>query len=320
MATAAAPEQTSAIQRRMAQRSSLRRPPRVSEAVIRAFLLFSGLVSIFTTIGIVVVLFSDALVFFREIAQEGKLLEFFTGTIWAPEFERYGILPLATSTFITSVLALFVAVPLGLSAAIFLSEYATPRARGYLKPILELLAAVPTVVYGYFAVTFMTPLLREIFGIDVVDFYNMASAGLVMGIMIIPLIASVSEDALASVPRALREAAFGLGATQLETSLRVVVPAATSGIAASVILAISRAFGETMIVLLAAGAGPNFTVNPFKAAETITAHIARISTGDLSLEGMDFYSLFALGLVLFVITLTLNLISRWFVKRFREVY
>lgn len=311
-------EQRTTTTTQRAQRLSLKRKPRPGEAIIRALLLGSGLLSIFTTVGIVVVLVNDALVFFLHPGV--TLIKFFTDTVWAPEFERYGILPLATATFITSLIALSIAVPIGLSAAIFLSEYASPRARGYLKPILEMLAAIPTVVYGYFAVTFMTPLLRSIFGADVVDFYNMASAGIVMGFMIIPLVASVSEDALAAVPRALREAALGLGATQLETSLRVVVPAATSGIAASIILAISRAFGETMIVLLAAGAGPNFTLNPFKAAETITGHIARISTGDISQEGMDFYSIFALGLVLFLVTLLLNLISRWFVKRFREVY
>lgn len=231
-----------------------------------------------------------------------------------------GIAPLVVATVITSVIAILVALPLGLSAAVFLSEYASPRARAYLKPILELLAGIPTVVYGFFAVTFMTPLLKSIFGEDTVEFYNMASAGLVMGIMIIPIVASMSEDALSAVPRALREGSYGLGATRLETSLKVVLPAAISGIAASVIVGISRAFGETMIVALAAGAGPNFTFNPFQAAETMTGHIARISSGDLSFDLLDYTSIFSIGIVLFFMTLTLNIISRWIVQRYREVY
>jgi phosphate transport system permease protein len=271
-----------------------------------------------TTIGIVVVLFAEAFAFFA--APEVSLLEFFTDTVWAPEAGRVGILPLVTATLITSVIAIVIALPLGLSAAIFLSEYASPRARAYLKPILELLAGIPTVVYGFFAVTFVTPLLKSIFGQDTVEYYNMASAGLVMGIMIIPIVASMSEDALSAVPRALREGSYGLGATKLETSFKVVLPAAVSGIAASVIVGISRAFGETMIVALAAGAGPNFTFNPFQAAETMTGHIARISSGDLSFDSLDYTSIFSIGIVLFFMTLTLNIISHWIVQRYREVY
>jgi phosphate transport system permease protein len=215
---------------------------------------------------------------------------------------------------------MLVALPLGLAAAIYLSEYASARARGILKPILEILAGVPTVVYGYFAITFMTPLLRTILGQDTVQIYNMASAGLVMGIMILPMVSSMSEDALSAVPRALRQGAYGLGATRLETALKVVVPGALSGIIAAFIIGISRAVGETMIVAIAAGAKPNFTFNPFEAAETMTGHIARISGGDLSYNSIDYNSIFVIGLALFVMTLTLNIISGYIVRRFREVY
>jgi phosphate transport system permease protein len=218
------------------------------------------------------------------------------------------------------MIAILVALPVGLSVAIFLSEYASHRFRSVLKPILEILAGIPTVVYGYFALTFMTPLLRSILGNDVVEIYNTASAGIVIGILIIPLVSSMSEDALSAVPNALREASYGLGATKLETALRVVVPAAISGIAAAFIVAISRAIGETMIVAVAAGAGPNFTFNPFKAAETMTGHIVRISGGDLSYDSLDYNSIFAIGLLLFFMTLTLNIISQWIVKKFRKVY
>jgi phosphate transport system permease protein len=215
---------------------------------------------------------------------------------------------------------MLIAIPLGMAVAIYLSEYASRRVRNFLKPILEVLAGIPTIVYGYFALTFMTPLLREIFGRDTVQIYNTASAGLVMGILILPLITSMTEDALSAVPRSLREAAYGVGATKLETAVQIVVPAALSGIAAAVIVGISRAIGETMIVAVAAGAGPNFTLNPFEGAETITGHIVRISGGDLSYDSVDYNSLFALGLFLFFITLTLNMISQAIVRRFREVY
>ncbi len=248
------------------------------------------------------------------------LLEFFTTTEWNPQIGRFGIWSLLNSTFMTSTIAMVVALPLGLSIAIYLSEYATHRARSFLKPILEVLAGVPTVVYGYFALTFMTPLLRTILGRDVVEIYNTASGGIVIGILIIPLVSSMSEDALSAVPRALREASYGLGATKLETALRVVVPAAISGIVAAFMIAISRAIGETMIVAIAAGAGPNFTFNPFQPAETMTGHIVRISGGDLSYDSIDYNSIFAIGLLLFLITLSLNIISQRVVRRFREVY
>jgi len=220
----------------------------------------------------------------------------------------------------TTLIAMLIAIPLGLAVAIYLSEYATPKARSILKPILEVLAGIPTIVYGYFALMFMTPLLRSIFGKDVVEIYNTASAGLVMGILILPLITSMSEDALSAVPRSLREAAYGMGGTRLEVALQIVLPAALSGIAAAIIIGLSRAIGETMIVAVAAGAGPNFTLNPFQGAETITGHIVRISGGDLSYDSIDYNSIFVLGLLLFVITLTLNFISQRIVRRFREVY
>jgi phosphate transport system permease protein len=248
------------------------------------------------------------------------LREFFTGTKWNPQIGQFGIWPLLNATLMVSFLAMLVSLPLGLSIAIYLSEYATTRARGMIKPILEILSGVPTVVYGYFALTFMTPLLKLIFGKGVVEVYNVASAGIVVGILIIPLVSSMSEDALSAVPRSLREASYGLGATKLETAIKVVVPAATSGIVAAFIVAISRAIGETMVVALAAGAGPNFTFNPFRPAETMTGHIVRISGGDLSYDSIDYNSIFAIGLFLFFITLTLNIISQRIVQRFREVY
>ncbi len=255
-----------------------------------------------------------------EIAQQVTLKEFFTKTEWNPQIGAFGVWALINATGMTSTIAIIVALPLGLAIAIYLSEYASLNVRGVIKPILELLAGIPTVVYGYFALTFMTPLLRTIFGVEVVEIYNTASAGIVIGILILPLVSSMSEDALRAVPHSLREAALSLGATRFETALKVVVPAAISGIAAAFIIAISRAIGETMIVALAAGAGPNFTFNPFKAAETMTGHIVRISGGDLSYDSIDYNSIFAIGLVLFMITLVLNIISQRIVKRFREIY
>lgn len=298
--------------------TKLKKKRRPSEAIIRTFLTFCAVVSILTTIGIVVELGKEAWLFFGD--PNISVLGFLTGTEWQPKIGKFGVLPLVTATLITSFIAILVALPLGLTTAIYLSEYASPRMRSVLKPILEILAGVPTVVYGYFALTFMTPLLRGIFGNETVDIYNMASAGLVMGIMILPLISSMSEDALSAVPRSLREAAYGLGATRLETTIQVVVPAALSGIAAAFILGISRAVGETMIVAIAAGSGPNLTLNPFDAAETMTGYIARISGGDLSYNTPDYNSIFAIGLLLFLVTLGLNIISRAVSKRFREEY
>lgn len=291
---------------------------RPGETLIQSILFFCGAVSILTTIGIVYELGKEAWLFFGD--PEISLVEFFTSTNWRPAIGEYGVLPLVTSTMITSIIAMLVALPLGLGSAIYLSEYASARVRSILKPVLEILAGVPTVVYGYFALTFTTPILRLIFGQDTVSIYNMAAAGLTMGIMILPLVSSMSEDALSSVPRSLREASYGLGATRLETAVQIVVPAALSGIVAAFIVGVSRAVGETMIVAIAAGAGPNFTFNPFEAAETMTGYIARISGGDLAYDTPDYNSIFAIGLLLFAITLTLNLISRQISRRFREVY
>ena len=302
---------------------------RPGEAVIGGLLFLAATISILTTVGIVFELGKEALLFFQsDGASAGAFL---TGTSWQPALLEFGIWPLVLATLMTSIIAMLVALPLGLAAAIYLSEYASERVRGVLKPVLEVLAGIPTVVYGYFALTFMTPLLRFVLGDGVVQIFNSASAGIVVGILIIPLVSSMSEDALHAVPVSLREAAYGLGATKLETSLRIVLPAALSGIAAAFVVAISRAVGETMIVAIAAGAGPKnfdlgedslfgYILNPFEAAETMTGHIVRISGGDISYNSIDYNSIFAIGLALFVITLGLNVISRRFVARFREVY
>lgn len=303
---------------RKASAVNLRRKPRWGETIIQGLLYFCGFFSIFITLGILYELGKEALLFFQ--MPEVDLLAVLTGTEWKPHVGKFGIWPLFTATLVTTFIAMLIAIPLGLSVAVYLSEYASPKVRSTLKPILEVLAGIPTIVYGYFALTFMTPILREIFGRDVVQIYNTASAGLVIGILILPLIASMTEDALSAVPRSLREAAYGVGATKLEVALQVVVPAALSGIAAAVIVGISRAIGETMVVAVAAGAGPNFTFNPFEGAETITGHIVRISGGDLSYDSIDYNSIFALGLFLFIITLILNIISQRIVRRFREVY
>jgi len=295
--------------------SPKRRP---HETAIRGFLFLTAAISILITAGIVIELVKESWLFFGD--PEVSLWEFFSGTKWQPMIGNFGIWPLLTATLMTSTIAILVAFPLGLMVAIYLSEYASDTVRGVLKPILEVLAGIPTVVYGYFAVTFMTPLLQSIFGNDIVDVYNTASAGIVMGILILPLVSSMTEDALSSVPRSLRMAAFALGSTKMETSIQIVVPAAFSGIAAAFIVALSRAIGETMIVALAAGAGPNFTLNPFEGAETLTGYIVRISGGDISYNSVDYNSIFSLGLVLFVVTLTLNFISRRIVEKYREVY
>ncbi|RME83814.1 MAG: phosphate ABC transporter permease subunit PstC [Caldilineae bacterium] len=308
----------------------LRRRRRAGESLIHGFLFLSGVLSVFTTVGIVLVLLSQALAFFRR--PEVSLFDFLTKTTWQPAIGEFGIFPLVNATLLTSFIAVIVALPLGLMIAIYLSEYASAPARRIIKPVLEMLAGVPTVVYGFFALTFVTAILRALLGSDRVEIFNVGSAGLVIGILILPLVASMSEDALHAVPGALREAAFGLGATRLETTLRIVLPAALSGISAAFIVAISRAVGETMIVAIAAGAGPrNFKswadavtgfkfLNPFTAAETMTGHMVRISGGDLSYDSIDYDSIFAIGLTLFVMTLALNIASRWAVRRFREEY
>ncbi|MGB7338878.1 MAG: phosphate ABC transporter permease subunit PstC [Phototrophicaceae bacterium] len=264
-----------------------------------------------------------------EIGDRASLLEFFTSTTWQPAIREFGIFPLVYGTLATSFIAMLVALPLGMGAAIYLSEYAPENVRSSVKPVLEILAGIPTVVYGYFALTFMTPLLQSIFG-DAVQIYNSTSAGIVVGILIIPMVSSMSEDALRAVPLGLREASYGLGATKLETTIQVVIPAALSGIMAAFIVAVSRAIGETMIVAIAAGAGPQNNIPSllanrgagilFEPAETMTGHIARISGGDLSYNSIDYNSIFAIGLLLFVLTFVLNLINNAIIERFREAY
>ncbi|MDQ7024313.1 MAG: phosphate ABC transporter permease subunit PstC [Anaerolineae bacterium] len=301
---------------------------RLGEEFIRVFLFLCATISIITTLSIVFILGKESFLLFTTVyeTQGGNasaqisLLGFFTDIVWQPAILRVGIWPLLTSTLVISFIAILVALPIGLGAAAYLSEYATPRTRRILKPSLELLAGIPTVVYGYFALTFVTPLLQTIFGKSTFGVYNMASAGIVMGIMIIPLIASLSEDALHAVPQSLREAAYGLGATDFEVTTQVIFPAAFSGIVAAFTLAVSRAIGETMIVAIAAGAGPNLTLDPRQAAETMTGYIARISTGDLSYNTLDYNSIFALAFMLFIFTFTLNLISSYVARRYREVY
>lgn len=309
-----AAEQTENIQ------AQLRRQTRIGEIIIEGLLFLAGAISILVTVGIVYVLARDAIAFFQR--DEVSLTEFFFSGTWQPRIGQFGIWSLINATLLVSLIAMIVALPLGLMVAIYLSEYATPKFRNLLKPVLEVLAGIPTVVYGYFALTFMTPILRGIFGDGVVQIYNTASAGIVIGILILPLVASMAEDALSAVPRSLREASYGLGATKLETATKIVLPAAASGISAAFIVAISRAIGETMVVAIAAGAGPRPApfIDPFISAETMTGHMVRISGGDLAYDSIDYNSIFAIGLTLFVITLVLNIFSRFVVQRFREVY
>ena len=311
-------------------RKELARRRRPFEQFMHGALWLCGAISILTTIGIVYMLGQEALLFFRR--PEVRLTEFLTSWTWQPQTLQFGIWPLVNATMGASLIAMALALPLGLLIAIYLSEYADARARRILKPVLEVLAGIPTVVYGHFALTFVTPILRNLFGIEVVEIFNIASAGLVIGVLVLPTVTSMSEDALRAVPVALREAAVGLGATRLETSVRVVVPAALSGISAAFIVAMSRAVGETMIVAVAAGAGPrNFAgwgealgglkaLNLFQSAETMTGHIVRISGGDISYDSLDYDSLFAIGLLLFLMTLGLNIFSRAIARRFRERY
>lgn len=296
---------------------------------IRGFLFICGAISIAITVGILWELGKEALLFFQD--ERVSIGEFLSGTVWQPQAEVFGILPLVLGTILISVLALVVAVPIGLASAIYLSEYASHRVKSFFKPVLEVLVGIPTVVYGFFALTFMTPLLRSWLGSSNVGFFNVASAGIVVGILIVPLVSSLSEDALSAVPDSLRQAAHGLGASKLEVSLRIVVPAALSGIAAAVVVAMSRAVGETMVVTLAAGAAArNFTLgedalfgyilNPFEAAQAMTGYIVVTASGDLSYNTIDYNSIFAIGLTLFFMTLGLNSLSRRFVKRFRQAY
>lgn len=288
----------------------------MSERLIVGGLKFSAFLTIFTTLAILWVLISQSADFFKEVS----LLEFLTDTRWTPLFEskHFGILPLLSGTFLTTAIAIAVALPLGLIIAVYLSEYAKSGFRRTVKPMLEILAAVPTVVYGYFALMTVTPFLKML--IPSLSGFNSLSAGIVMGIMIIPLISSLSEDAMQAVPKALREASFGMGATRFQTSFKVIVPAAFSGIVVSVILAISRAIGETMIVAIAAGQQPVLTLDPTVAIETITTYIVQVSSGDVQHGSIEYRTIFAAGITLFVFTFALNTFSFWLKKRFRENY
>ena len=286
------------------------------EGTIKLVLLLCSVVSILTTIGIVSVLFYEAVIFFRQVS----ILEFITGTKWTPLFasQHFGIWPLLTGTLLTTVGAMLVALPLGLLSAIYLSEYAPDLLRQVLKPVLEVLAGIPTVVYGFFALLFVTPLLRGIS--EDIAIFNALSPAIVMGIMILPMVSSLSEDSMRGVPRSLREAAYALGATKLEVATRVVVPAALSGIVAAFILAMSRAIGETMIVAIAAGSNPNFTLNPLVPIQTMTGYIVQVILGDAPTGSLAHKTIFAVGSSLFIITLGMNLLSQAVVRRFREAY
>jgi phosphate transport system permease protein len=289
---------------------------RYGEDVIKGVLAVCALISVATTVGIVVALFVPAYEFFQEIS----IVDFLTGTNWSPLFEpaSFGVLQLVSGTINVTLIASAVAMPFGLGAAIYLSEYASARTRGILKPALEVLAGIPTIVFGYFALTFVTPLLRDI-GIQV-DIFNTFSAGLVMGVMLMPTVASLSEDAMGAVPRDLREGAYALGSTRVQVATRVVVPAAISGIVASFVLAISRAVGETMIVLIAMGQQPNLTLDPREAAEAMTAFIAATGAGDVPTGSIEYKTIFAVGALLFVMTLVMNVFAIRLVRKYREVY
>lgn len=292
--------------------------PRRGEQLVRLLLRLAAYLSIAITLGIVVSLLLPALEFFREVS----VVEFLTGTRWAPQFAdpTFGVLPLVTATFWTTGIALAVAVPFGLGAAVYLAEYARDRVRRVLKPILEILAGIPTVVLGFFALTWVAPVvLEEWFGIQVGTF-SILAAGLVMGVMIIPTVASLSEDAMSAVPQALRQGSAALGANRMQTSLRVVVPAALSGIVAAIVLGISRAIGETMIVAIAAGARPQMVTDPTMEGATMTGFIARMALGDARVGSLQYNTLFAVGLLLFVLTLVVNLVAIRLVRRFRQAY
>lgn len=288
----------------------------VKERIIELILMMAALVAVATTFAIVGVLLYESMSFFKTVS----VIEFFTDTEWTPLFEdaHYGIMPLVSGTLTTSAIALAVAVPIGTISAIFLSEFASHKTREIVKPILELLVGVPTVVFGYFALFFVTPMLQSIY--PELPSFNMLGAGIVMGIMIIPYIASMSEDAMRAVPMSMREGSYAMGATRFQTAIKVVTPAAVSGIVAAYILAISRAVGETMVVAIAAGQQPNLTFNPLDSAATITAYIVQVAMGDLPHGSIGYQSIFAAGLVLMAMTLSFNIFGHWVRKKYRESY
>jgi phosphate transport system permease protein len=291
---------------------------KVREAIIEGFLFFCGVLSILITAAIVVVIITGSADFFAD--PKVDVLYFFTGTEWSAGFQdaKYGVLPLVVGTLLVAVIAGLIALPIGLMTAIYLSEYASPRVRAFAKPTLEILAGIPTVVYGYFALQAITPFLQQL--IPGVETYNQLSGGIIVGIMIIPMVASLSEDALRAVPRSLRDASYALAANKFQTSTRVVVPAALSGIIASFILALSRAIGETMAVAIACGESANFTLDPRQGVMTMTSFIASTAKGEVEHGTTDYASLFAVAGTLFVITLLMNIIAQWILRRYRQVY
>ncbi|WP_100399764.1 phosphate ABC transporter permease subunit PstC [Bacillus sp. FJAT-44742] len=308
---------TSSVQDIIKNKKQSKNALRIVEKTIPVLLFAAAFVSVITTVGIVFTLIGETIMFFREVS----FFEFFSGTVLrplSPVDPQFSILPLIMGTLMTTLIAVLVAVPIGLTTAIYLSEYASKRARKVLKPMIEVLAGIPTIVYGFFAFTFVTPVLRDV--IPGLSATNALSPGIVMGIMIIPLVASLSEDAMNSVPNSMREGAMALGATQLEVTFRVVIPAAISGIIASFVLGISRAIGETMIVTIASGSSKNLTFDITQSMQTMTAYIVEVTSGDAAAGTPIYYSIYAVAMTLFVFTLTMNMLARYISKRFREVY
>ena len=289
---------------------------RTKEKIIEGIMMACSFVTVLTTVGIILVLSIDTFKFFSEVS----IIDFFTDSQWTPLFaeKHFGIMPLLAGTLLTTAIAISLAVPLGLTIAIYLNEYASEKFTSIVKPVLEILAAIPTVVYGFFALQFVTPLLQSF--IPGLRGFNALSPGLVMGVMIIPYITSLSEDALRAVPKSLREASYGMGATKFQTAFKVMIPAASSGIIISIILAVSRALGETMIVAIAAGQEPNLTFNPLESVETITTYIVQVSMGDVPQDSLEYITIFAAGMTLFLFTFILNNISFWMRKKFENKY
>lgn len=305
------------IRQRIAENKKKKGIGNFAEKAVPVLLFIIAAISVVTTLGIVFTLLKETIIFFKQVS----IFEFFTGTEWAPFFSSdpaYGVIPLITGTVVIALIAMVVAIPIGLTTAIFLSEYASDSTRRIIKPILEVLAGIPTIVYGFFALTFVTPLLKSL--IPELQTFNALSAGIVVGIMIIPMIASLSEDAMSAVPNSIREAALGMGSTRFEVALKVILPASFSGIVASFVLAISRAIGETMIVNIAAGTTPNFSFDVTQSLQTMTSYIVQVSLGDVGYGSTIYYSIYAVGMTLFVFTLLMNMLAQYISRKFREEY
>ncbi len=302
------------VQEMISDKKSKKNLFNVTEKIVPLFLLLCAVISVLTTAGILFTLLRESITFFSEVS----LAEFYLGTQWSPWSGKFGVFPLITGTLLITAIATCVALPIGIASAIYLSEYASNRSRKIIKPILEILAGIPTVVYGFFALTFVTPILQSVF--PELKIFNALSAGIVVGIMITPMIASLSEDAMNSVPNRLREGAMALGSTKLEVTIKVIIPAALSGIIASIVLAVSRALGETMIVTIAAGATPNLTFDPMQSIQTLTAFIVQGATGDTSYGSNIYFSIYAVGITLFVFTFAMNLFAQYISRKFREDY